>query len=67
MGQAHIKLRRVISLNPLIQRPAWSALVSETVSKLARDDERIVAITPAMPVGSKLEGLPVNSQSVCMM
>lgn len=36
--------------------PAWSSLVSETVRKLARDDDRIVAITPAMPVGSKLEG-----------
>ena len=36
--------------------PAWSSLVSETVRKLARKDERIVAITPAMPVGSKLEG-----------
>jgi len=35
---------------------AWSKLVSETVRKLARKDERIVAITPAMPVGSKLEG-----------
>lgn len=35
--------------------PAWSAVVSETVRKLAREDERIVAITPAMPVGSKLE------------
>lgn len=36
--------------------PAWSSLVSETVRKLARTDSRIVAITPAMPVGSKLEG-----------
>ncbi|MDR6998677.1 1-deoxy-D-xylulose-5-phosphate synthase [Neobacillus niacini] len=36
--------------------PAWSSLVSETVRKLARQDDRIVAITPAMPVGSKLEG-----------
>jgi 1-deoxy-D-xylulose-5-phosphate synthase len=36
--------------------PAWSSLVSETVRKLARNDDRIVAITPAMPVGSKLEG-----------
>ncbi|CAM3957209.1 1-deoxy-D-xylulose-5-phosphate synthase [Lederbergia lenta] len=35
--------------------PAWSAVISETVRKLAREDERIVAITPAMPVGSKLE------------
>lgn len=36
--------------------PSWSGLISETVRKLARDDQRIVAITPAMPVGSKLEG-----------
>lgn len=36
--------------------PAWSKLVSETVRKVARTDERVVAITPAMPVGSKLEG-----------
>ena len=36
--------------------PAWSKVVSETVRRLAREDSRIVAITPAMPVGSKLEG-----------
>ncbi|SIT81663.1 1-deoxy-D-xylulose-5-phosphate synthase [Edaphobacillus lindanitolerans] len=36
--------------------PAWSALVSETVRRIARQDRRVVAITPAMPVGSKLEG-----------
>jgi 1-deoxy-D-xylulose-5-phosphate synthase len=35
--------------------PAWSSLVSETVRKVAREDERVVAVTPAMPVGSKLE------------
>src|SRR5690606_21829498 len=35
--------------------PSWSSLVSETVRYLARTDKRIVAITPAMPVGSKLE------------
>ncbi|WP_342598363.1 1-deoxy-D-xylulose-5-phosphate synthase [Psychrobacillus sp. FSL H8-0483] len=38
------------------QAPSWSGLVAETARKLARTDERIVAITPAMPVGSKLEG-----------
>jgi 1-deoxy-D-xylulose-5-phosphate synthase len=43
-------------VKPLNAPPAWSSLVSETVRKLARKDERIVAITPAMPVGSKLEG-----------
>ncbi|WP_203332995.1 1-deoxy-D-xylulose-5-phosphate synthase [Planococcus beigongshangi] len=36
--------------------PSWSGLIAETTRKLARTDERIVAITPAMPVGSKLEG-----------
>jgi len=34
---------------------AWSKLVSDTVLEMAREDERIVAVTPAMPVGSKLE------------
>jgi 1-deoxy-D-xylulose-5-phosphate synthase len=43
-------------VKPLNAPPAWSSLVSETVRKLARRDKRIVAITPAMPVGSKLEG-----------
>ena len=37
--------------------PAWSKLISESVRKLMREDERIVAITPAMPVGSKMEGI----------
>lgn len=35
--------------------PAWSSLVSDTVIRMAREDDRIVAVTPAMPVGSKLE------------
>lgn len=36
--------------------PSWSALIAETARKIAREDRRIVAVTPAMPVGSKLEG-----------
>lgn len=35
--------------------PSWSGLVAETVRTIARDDRRVAAITPAMPVGSKLE------------
>lgn len=35
--------------------PSWSGIVAETVRTIAREDKRIVAITPAMPVGSKLE------------
>ncbi|TDM13164.1 1-deoxy-D-xylulose-5-phosphate synthase [Macrococcus lamae] len=34
--------------------PSWSQLMSDAVLELAREDKRIVAITPAMPVGSKL-------------
>ena len=57
MEQDLIKLKQVTLLNPVASPPpAWSKLVSETVRKLAREDKRIVAITPAMPVGSKLEG-----------
>ncbi|MGE7023826.1 1-deoxy-D-xylulose-5-phosphate synthase [Solibacillus cecembensis] len=37
--------------------PAWSSLVSESVRKCMAEDKRIVTITPAMPVGSKLEGI----------
>lgn len=35
--------------------PAWSSLVAESVRKCMIDDPRVVTITPAMPVGSKLE------------
>ncbi|ULG73410.1 1-deoxy-D-xylulose-5-phosphate synthase [Macrococcus brunensis] len=34
--------------------PSWSQLMSDNVMALAEKDKRIVAITPAMPVGSKL-------------
>ncbi len=40
-----------------VKGPAWSSLVSESVRKLMKQDQRIVAITPAMPVGSKMEGI----------
>ncbi|MCC5800260.1 1-deoxy-D-xylulose-5-phosphate synthase [Rossellomorea vietnamensis] len=43
-------------IKPVNAPPSWSGLVSETVRRIAREDERIVAITPAMPVGSKLLG-----------
>lgn len=55
-GTGPYKMDTGTLLKPLNTPPAWSALVSETVRKLAREDQRIVAITPAMSVGSKLEG-----------
>ncbi|MBD1378788.1 1-deoxy-D-xylulose-5-phosphate synthase [Metabacillus arenae] len=55
-GTGQYKIDTGDFLKPKVQAPGWSKLVSETVRNLAREDERIVAITPAMPVGSKLEG-----------
>ena len=55
-GTGPYKIETGDFVKPKKVAPAWSAVVSETVLKLARTDERIVAITPAMPVGSKLEG-----------
>ncbi|WP_340085090.1 1-deoxy-D-xylulose-5-phosphate synthase [Siminovitchia sp. FSL H7-0308] len=55
-GTGQYKIDTGDLIKPVNAPPSWSSLVSETVRKLARKDERIVAITPAMPVGSKLEG-----------
>lgn len=55
-GTGPYKIETGDFVKPVNTAPAWSSLVSETVRKLAREDNRIVAITPAMPVGSKLEG-----------
>ncbi|MET3699180.1 1-deoxy-D-xylulose-5-phosphate synthase [Bacillus oleivorans] len=54
-GTGPYKIETGDFVKPTAIGPAWSKLVSETVRNLARDDKRIVAITPAMPVGSKLE------------
>lgn len=55
-GTGPYKIETGDFVKPKVAAPSWSGLVSETVRKLAREDERIVAITPAMPIGSKLEG-----------
>jgi 1-deoxy-D-xylulose-5-phosphate synthase len=55
-GTGPYKIDTGAFVKPVQEPPAWSKLVSETVRRLARKDNRIVAITPAMPVGSKLEG-----------
>jgi 1-deoxy-D-xylulose-5-phosphate synthase len=54
-GTGPYKIETGDIIKPVNAPPAWSKLVSDTVQKLARKDDRIVAITPAMPVGSKLE------------
>lgn len=55
-GTGAYKIETGDFIKPVEAPPAWSKLVSETVRRIAREDERVVAITPAMPVGSKLEG-----------
>lgn len=54
-GTGAYKIETGDFIKPVDTPPSWSEFISETVRKLAREDERIVAITPAMPVGSKLE------------
>lgn len=55
-GTGPYKIETGAFVKPVNSPPAWSKLISETVRELARKDDRIVAITPAMTVGSKLEG-----------
>lgn len=43
-------------IKPVNAAPAWSEVVSGTLQKIAREDERLAVITPAMILGSKLEG-----------
>ncbi len=54
-GTGPYKVETGTFIKPVTEAPAWSEVISEGILELAREDERIVAITPAMPVGSKLE------------
>ncbi|SIS36950.1 1-deoxy-D-xylulose-5-phosphate synthase [Salimicrobium flavidum] len=42
-------------IKPASAPPAWSSVISEALREEARKDDRIVAVTPAMVLGSKLE------------
>ncbi|WP_138415877.1 1-deoxy-D-xylulose-5-phosphate synthase [Aquibacillus sediminis] len=42
-------------IKPVDAAPAWSSVVSGTLQKIARTDQRLAVITPAMILGSKLE------------
>ncbi|MGM9987078.1 MAG: 1-deoxy-D-xylulose-5-phosphate synthase [Bacillaceae bacterium] len=54
-GTGPYKIESGSFIKPNTVGPAWSSVVSDTVLRLAKENEKIVAITPAMPVGSKLE------------
>lgn len=56
-GTGPYKMENGEFVKSAVKGPAWSSLVAESVRKCMKEDERIVAITPAMPVGSKLEGI----------
>lgn len=54
-GPGPYKIESGDFIKPISAPPAWSKVISEAVRKIAREDQRVVAITPAMTVGSKLE------------
>lgn len=54
-GVGPYKIESGESLKKASNGPGWSKVVSDTLIKVADQDERVVAITPAMTVGSKLE------------
>nr|WP_077941452.1 1-deoxy-D-xylulose-5-phosphate synthase [Listeria ivanovii] len=54
-GTGPYKVETGSFIKPVVSAPSWSSIISKELMRLAAEDERIVAITPAMPVGSKLE------------
>lgn len=54
-GPGPYKIESGDFIKPVDPPPAYSKVVSETLRRLAREDKRIVVLTPAMTVGSKLE------------
>lgn len=55
-GTGPYKIESGAFIKPVTKAPSYSKVASETLQEMAREDERIVVITPAMVVGSKLEG-----------
>ena len=56
-GTGPYKMENGEFVKSAVKGPAWSSLVADSVRKCMEQDGRIVTITPAMPVGSKLEGI----------
>lgn len=54
-GVGPYKMESGEKIKPVDAPPAWSSVISDALSKEARKDDRIVAVTPAMILGSKLE------------
>ncbi|WP_257348014.1 1-deoxy-D-xylulose-5-phosphate synthase [Pseudalkalibacillus decolorationis] len=54
-GPGPYKIESGDFIKPTVAGPSYSKVVSETLRTIARKDERVVVLTPAMTVGSKLE------------
>ncbi len=54
-GVGPYKIESGEALKKKANGPSWSKVISDALSKIARTNEKVVAITPAMTVGSKLE------------
>ncbi|WLR46315.1 1-deoxy-D-xylulose-5-phosphate synthase [Halobacillus litoralis] len=54
-GVGPYKIESGEKIKPVDAPPAWSSVISEALRKEAKKDDRIVAVTPAMILGSKLE------------
>ncbi|MCA1022979.1 1-deoxy-D-xylulose-5-phosphate synthase [Halobacillus litoralis] len=54
-GVGPYKIESGEKIKPVNAPPAWSSVISDALIKKAHGDERIVAVTPAMILGSKLE------------
>ncbi|HDT9591955.1 TPA: 1-deoxy-D-xylulose-5-phosphate synthase [Listeria monocytogenes] len=54
-GTGPYKVETGSFIKPAKRAASWSSVISNELIRLAEMDERIVAITPTMPVGSKLE------------
>ncbi|MFJ3388594.1 1-deoxy-D-xylulose-5-phosphate synthase [Lysinibacillus sp. NPDC086135] len=59
-GTGPYKIENGAFVKSEVKGPAWSSLIAETVRKIAHEDKRVVTITPAMPVGSKLQGIQTD-------
>lgn len=54
-GPGPYKIESGDFIKPVDAPPGYSKVVSETLRRIARNDDRLVVLTPAMTVGSKLE------------
>ncbi|MGL4820671.1 MAG: 1-deoxy-D-xylulose-5-phosphate synthase, partial [Bacilli bacterium] len=59
-GTGPYKIESGDFVKPAKKLPAWSAVISDAFLELAEQDPKVVAVTPAMPVGSKLEKFQKN-------